>query len=212
MKKLCALVLAVCAAPATADESPWRLGIATGYGERSNPLIQSDDIPIVVDLDIAWFGERFFFDNGDLGFTFADNRWLTASLVARFNSDRVFFGRTDTRFVEFSLADGAPLAAAVPVEPPDRDYAVEAGFELLADGDWGRLQVSAHHDVSGTHDGFEFDVEYGYGFAGKRWYLEPSIGFSYKNAKMNDYYWGVSDSEANEALPAYTADAGAREH
>ena len=42
-----------------AAESPWRLGVAVGYGERSNPLVLSDDIPIVVDLDIAWFGKRF---------------------------------------------------------------------------------------------------------------------------------------------------------
>ena len=51
----------------------WRFGVALGYGERTNPLIQSDDIPIVVDLDIAWFGERWFFDNGDLGFSLVDN-------------------------------------------------------------------------------------------------------------------------------------------
>ena len=96
----------------SAEPSPWRLGIALGYGERSNPLALSEDIPILVDLDIAWFGERFFFDNGDLGFTFADNRLVTASFVARVNSDRVFFGRTDTRFVNVSLA-GETLAIAV---------------------------------------------------------------------------------------------------
>ena len=85
MKSMSIFVLiALGAAPAVAaDESPWRLGVALGYGERSNPLAQSEDIPIVVDLDIAWFGERFFFDNGDLGFTFADNRLVTASVVAR---------------------------------------------------------------------------------------------------------------------------------
>jgi hypothetical protein len=37
---------AVRAAPAAeSGESPWQIGIAFGYGERSNPLVQSDDIP-----------------------------------------------------------------------------------------------------------------------------------------------------------------------
>src|SRR5689334_217793 len=51
------------AAPATArpvvlpDERRWRLGAAVGYGERTNPLIQSDDIPVLVDLDVAYFGD-----------------------------------------------------------------------------------------------------------------------------------------------------------
>ena len=39
----------------------------------SNPLVQSDDIPIIADFDIAWFGDHWFFDNGDLGLTVADN-------------------------------------------------------------------------------------------------------------------------------------------
>ncbi len=52
-------------------ERRWRLGAAFGYGERTNPLIQSEDIPVIVDLDIAWFGKRWFFDNGDIGFTHA---------------------------------------------------------------------------------------------------------------------------------------------
>jgi hypothetical protein len=44
------LVASLPVAPAVAQESPWRLGIALGYGEKSNPLILSEDIPIVVDL------------------------------------------------------------------------------------------------------------------------------------------------------------------
>lgn len=99
-------------------ESRWRLGAAFGYGVRSNPLVQSDDIPIIVDLDIAWFGDRWFFDNGDLGLTVADNDAMTASVVARVNSDRVFFGNTDTRFVVFDLA-GIPLAEAVEFKVPE---------------------------------------------------------------------------------------------
>src|SRR5262245_4119496 len=75
-------------APGTAEKS-WRLGAAFGYGQRTNPLIQSDDIPVLVDLDIAWFGKRWFFDNGDVGFTMYEGAQSTTSLVARVNSDRV---------------------------------------------------------------------------------------------------------------------------
>ena len=192
-------------------DSRWRLGAALGYGLRTNPLVQSDDIPIVVDVDIAWFGDRFFFDNGDIGLTFADNDALTASLIARLNSDRVFFGKTDTRFITVDLA-GMPLAEAVEFTVPDRDYAVELGVELLTDGDWGQLQLSAFHDVSDTHDGYELYLNYGYPWRDQRWYLEPSFGASYKSAKLNDYYWGVAEDEVSTALPPYSADAGVNVH
>ena len=190
-----------------ATESRWRLGAALGYGVRSNPLVQSDDIPIIVDLDIAWFGDRWFFDNGDLGLTVADNHTMTASLVARINSDRVFFGNTDSRFVAVDLA-GMPLAQAVEFEVPDRDYAVELGVEMLTDGSWGALQFSAFHDVSGTHDGFELYANYSYGWRRQRLYIEPSIGASYKSSDLNNYYWGVTDVEAGVVVAPYEAEAG----
>ena len=202
---LCLILLL--APTVVAAESPWRLGMAVGYGERSNPLIQSDDVPILVDIDIAYFGERFFFDNGDIGLTFIDNANVTASVMARVRSDRVFFGRTDTRFVAFDLA-GAPLSSAVELRVPDRDYAIESGIELLSDGRWGNLQASFFHDVSSTHGGFEIDADYGLGFRMGNWYVEPAIGVSYKSEELNDYYWGIRAREASDALPTYEAGDG----
>ncbi len=193
--------------PAEPPESRWQLGVALGYGLRTNPLVQSDDIPILVDIDIAWFGDHFFFDNGDLGLTFVDNRYVTTSLVGRINSDRVFFGRTNTKFVVIDLA-GAPLSAAVELTIPDRDYAGELGLELLADGRWGQLQLAAFHDVSGTHEGYEVEFDYGYGWRNQRFYIEPSFGLSFKSDDLNNYYWGVRADEANAALPEYTAESG----
>ena len=193
--------------PGDAKESRWRLGAALGYGERSNPLIQSDDIPIVVDVDIAWFGDHWFFDNGDLGLTLADNASVTTSLVARFNSDRVFFGNTDTRFVAFD-AIGMPLSESVEFKVPDRDYAIELGFEVLSDGPWGQLQMTAFHDVSNTHEGYEIGVDYSYGWRSQRFYIEPSLGASYKSAELNNYYWGVREDEAGVVVLPYGAGAG----
>ena len=97
---------------------------------------------MVVDLDIAWFGKRWFFDNGDVGLTIFDRARSTTSLVTRVNSDRVFFGKTDTRYVNFAYSGngeiaplfnpdtGAMVRTPVEVEVPDRDYAIEFGVEI----------------------------------------------------------------------------------
>ena len=193
------------------EESRWRLGAAVGYGVRTNPLVQSDDIPIVLDLDIAWFGDHWFFDNGDIGVTFADNKYVTASIVARLNSDRVFFGNTDTRFVAID-AVGGPLTVPVEFKVPDRDHAVELGVELLSDESWGQMQLTAFHDVSNTHDGYEVHINYSYGWRTQRFYIEPSIGASYKSAALNNYYWGVSDDEAGVVILPHEAGAGTNIH
>jgi MipA family protein len=196
--------------------SPWRLGVALGYGRRTNPVIQSEDIPVVVDLDIAWFGDRFFFDNGDAGVTLADNSVATVNLIGRVNSDRVFFGKTNTRLVQVG-GSGTTAGSQTPPDPvtisvPDRDYAVELGFEALLDGRWGMLQLDAHRDVSDTHGGYEIFADYAFGWRRQRLLVQPSVGFSFKSAALNDYYWGVRPGEASELLPVYQAGSGTNPH
>src|SRR5512134_1514125 len=66
-------------------ERNWRFGLGLGYGTRTNPLVLSDDIPVIVDIDLAWFGKRWFIDNFDLGFELVDNRWFTTNAVLRVN-------------------------------------------------------------------------------------------------------------------------------
>jgi MipA family protein len=206
-------------APAGAKERSWRLGLALGYGKRTNPLIQSEDLPVVVDVDIAWFGKRWFFDNGDLGFALLDRPRFTTSLVARVNSDRVFFGKTNTRYVTFAYqgnGDTGPLLsttgslveAPVAVRPPKRDYAIETGLETLLDGDWGAASLRAFHDVSGTHGGYEVAVDYRYRLTHGRLSLAPTLGIAYKSARLNDYYWGVHADETNAGLPVYAVGGG----
>jgi outer membrane protein len=204
------------------EERRWRLGAALGYGERSNPLIQSDDIPVVIDLDIAWFGDRWFFDNGDLGLSLTDNRWFTTNLVARVNSDRTFFGKTNTRLVNFQMlaggetrglvntATGEPIQDDVrlPLKPPKRDYAIEAGFETLFGGEWGQATLRAFRDVSGTHDGYEISADYSYRITRGRFSVAPSVGLTWKSAALSDYYWGVHRDEVSSTLAFYEARAG----
>jgi MipA family protein len=200
---------AYCRGEVADAESRWAIGIALGYGERSNPLVQSEDIDILVDIDVAWYGERWFFDNGDVGFTMHDGRNLTLNMIGRINSDRVFFSKTDTEYVSLFGFGGQSVER---IEIPDRDYAFEVGVELLSDGDWGHLQLAAHHDASDRHGGYEVFASYGRRVRRGRWFIEPSFGFAWKSRALNDYYWGVRLHESSTLLPAYDAGSGFNTH
>ena len=202
-------------------ERSWRFGIGLGYGERTNPLVLSEDIPVIVDLDIAWFGKRWFFDNFDLGFQLADNRLFTANAVARVNSDRVFFGKTNIRYVNFTIAAGGdkvPIAGPPPppgrpddgpsagddpqeLKVPDRDYAIEMGLEMLFGGEWGQATLRAFHDVSQTHEGFEISADYSYRWTLGRFSVFARLSVSPTRATtLSNYYWGVNPEEAGLTL------------
>ena len=74
------------------------------------------------------------------------------------------------------------------------------------------MQLSAFHDVSGTHGGYELYANYSFGWRRQRLYIEPSLGLSYKSADLNDYYWGVTPDEAGLVAFDYEADAGINWH
>lgn len=72
-------------------ERPWELGLAAGYGVRTNPLVNSDDIPMYVVINAAWFGDWFFFDNGDLGLNVHESEKFSVNFIAHVNDEREIF-------------------------------------------------------------------------------------------------------------------------
>lgn len=73
------------------EERSWELGVAAGYGVRTNPLVNSDDIPMYAVLNMAWFGDYFFFDNGDIGITAYETEKLSVNVIGHINNEREIF-------------------------------------------------------------------------------------------------------------------------
>jgi outer membrane protein len=76
------------------------------------------------------------------------------------------------------------------------------------DGEWGQATLRAFHDVSGTHDGYEIGGEYSYRWTRGRLSFSPSVGVAYKDAALNDYYWGIRRGEGGLTLLQYHAHGG----
>ncbi len=197
----------------------WSLGLALGAGQRSNPLISGDDIDLWWTLDFAWFGERWFFDNGDLGYLMKDHSAFTLNWVARVNTERAFFSGISEglfRGVEFGADSPALEQGQDSPEPvrdtavniPDRDYALETGLEILTDGLWGNIHAQLLADVSGVHNGYEAWLSYSTDWIRGRWHISPSVSVNWKSQKQNNYYYGVRASEAQSNLNVYRADSG----
>lgn len=189
------------------------LGLALGVGERTNPLINSDDINIYWLLDIAYYGDKWFFDNGDLGINLNDSESYAINAILSVNSDRVYFSHLNDGLLSLDGSTGAGMSegesgATEKIKVPDRDYALEAGVELYVNRDWGFIQAQWNVDISNTHNGTELWLNYGYDLIINRWIVTPSLGLSWRDSNLNNYYHGVKQSESSAALPAYEAGAG----
>jgi len=181
-------------------ERPWDFGIGIGFGELTNPFINSDDVPAYVNFDIAYYGEKFFFDNGNLGYTLIDQPSQGLHLIANYSSDRIyhsFFNDLSIEFVQDSGGFSPPSPPIdVSVELPDRDFTLNAGIEYLRAGPWGEIQTSVTQDILSKHGGQEASLLYTKQWQYGRWGLAASAGAIWKSSDLVDYYYGLPPQDA----------------
>ena len=199
-----------------ANDSPWRIGFGAGYGRRTNPLINSDDIDIYGIVQLSYFGDKFFFDNGDIGWFMAAGRDWSANLIAGVGGERSFFSALNDSPVGFA-PDGPTGINGQPAsdddhhadgtypepEAPDRDYVVDGGLEVLHQWGPSELQVQLLTDISDRSNGQEVWVSWALPQQWGRFSVHPSIGVTWMSANTANYYYGVKKSEAQPGLPAY---------
>lgn len=209
------------------EESPWELGLAAGYGVRTNPLINSKDIPMYVVLNIAWFGDYLFFDNGDVGITAYESDKLSISFLSHINNEREVFEWLNNSQLGIQFAGGESASATdfsppqteneaialdsenkKNIKAPKRSLAVDGGLEIIYVDDWGDFQLQVLGDISNTHNGVEIWVSYAYPWKSERWTIVPSFGVHWKSSNFLDYYYGIRDSEAEPNRPEYKAHSG----
>ncbi len=212
------------------ETSNWRFGLSAGYGRRSNPLINSDDIPVYGMIQLAYTGERFFFDNGDIGYFLSEGKHWELNLIAGVGGERSFFSFLNSSAISFipeSIADsaepglgldsggpvpskesgdkdsGLPEPVTIRVKPPERDYTVDGGIEWIVNLDNSDLQMQLLTDISGRHKGQELWLSWSRPLDYGALKLTPSLGFTWKSDRAADYFYGVRDDEAHQQLPAY---------
>lgn len=69
----------------------WQFSVGVGLGLRTNPLVDGDDIPLVLLPEISYYGERFFLDTTSAGFTLIEQPRHMLNLVATLGLDQMYF-------------------------------------------------------------------------------------------------------------------------
>jgi outer membrane protein len=231
----------------SSSERSWDLGIAVGIGERSNPLIASENIDINTVVDFGWTGKHFYFDNGDLGYTFVERQSYEFSVVATFNNERNYYNyltgqelglksiadtsfaptvqrpsldKTDSATAQIQISEEARNAnPSLPdvvtpqflnqnTELPDRDFALNSGFEFLYISPWGDIQAQLLSDVSSTHNGQEAWLSWSHPWYTANSEFDLTFGLEWKSANLVNYYYGVRPEESFQGRDAYAAESG----
>lgn len=83
----------------------WNFSVGLGMGYHENPIIDGDNIPIVLLPSWSYYGERFFLTNFTAGFTFIDTEHHQLNLLATPSYDQMYF--SDWGIGNFSLGSAA---------------------------------------------------------------------------------------------------------
>jgi outer membrane protein len=183
----------------------WNFSLALGAGVRTNPLLNGENIPLLVIPEISYYGKRFFIDNLDLGFSLAENGTNSLALVASPGYDRVFFYRNDLQNIFVSgvspstgqlardgsyqvVAADAPNAIHFTQRPRRITYLAGPEWTFKVDRVSGQLDVL--HDITGQDHGTEVRAALGVPLIQSRGSLTANVGLTWKSAGIVNYYYG----------------------
>jgi outer membrane protein len=138
----------------------WEFELAVGIGMRSNPLVSGQDIPLVLVPQWRYYGERWFVDNLELGYTIAHQPHFLFGGIMTPGQDRLYFHRWDPGNLVVDLSSGGTVVSGNLTDLRDRRHALLGGMEFSVFGGWGDLHAQLLWDVSGVHDGREWRMAY----------------------------------------------------
>ncbi len=193
----------------------WKFSLAVGAGIYTNPLHGGDNIPLVLIPQISYYGEKVFFDNNALGYSFFDNDRMIISAITQLNHEKAYFTRWHPKNILIeslsagdALTPGADETDSDELDPPEQDidvnikdvsnrrWAIDAGVQF----NWfinqtTDLQAQILHDVNNVYNGLNAKIE-----LTRIMRIAPlpntvmsfSVGTNINSKNLVDYYYGIS--------------------
>lgn len=85
----------------------------------------------------------------------------------------------------------------------ERAPGMDIGISAEHSAPWGTVFAEYLHDVAGASSGHELRLGYNYDYQRGNWYLRPHVAVSFRDAKLNNYYYGVRPEEVTAERRAY---------
>jgi MipA family protein len=89
-----------------------------------------------------------------------------------------------------------------------REQGIDGGIATQVEGAWGIGYAELLRDLSTASRGTEFRLGYKLPWRRGRLYVVPHAVVAFRNARLNDYYYGVRPEEATPERGAYRAGTG----
>ncbi|WP_394131275.1 MipA/OmpV family protein [Shewanella maritima] len=187
----------------------WDIALAVGYGKRSTPIKDLKDIPMYFVPSIAYYGDDWFFDNGNFGYSLNETENFALNITTSYTNDSGYFNRWDPSniFVLGSSGKAAPLSmlslnTVDAIEEIDtnnlnnRNFTLLGGLEAFYYSNLGIFKAAVGHDILNVHHGIAAQLKWQYGIAYEQWVFDSALFVDWKSSDLIQYYYGVRESES----------------
>ena len=164
-----------------------------GYVLKAEPSVYKDATTrLEIQPLFLYEGERVFLHSSRVGVKLFDSKEQRLDVFL------------DKRLEGFPLRSPPASLSGMAI----RQSSTDVGLSYRYRQPWGTLRAELLHGASDTQRGTEARLTYGTEAQSGRWTLRPSVTLAWRNAQLNDYYYGVTPGEATATRPAYAAGAG----
>ena len=190
------------------ESHQFQLSVALGAGQRSNPLYDGDNFPMLVLPDFSYYADTWFIDNGTLGYAMLQNDQFAASIVMRLNAEKGYFQRwfagnvltmsnTSGTLLPPEIESGASrgMAKVSVNQVKKRSTAVDAGIQLNWFGRQWQGKVNLWQDVSSQYNGQNASLSWSGYWPLATGQLDVTTTLYWKSAALINEYYGIDDDE-----------------
>lgn len=192
-------------------KSIFHASVSVGYGGIQNPVLNSKNFTSPILPSVAYYGERWFFDNFAVGYSLIEESDFYLDIAGRFNEDGFFFELNGlyklfaAGVVSNGLRDtprpSVPVAFLTPIE---RDLSYLVGLSTgLKLNENVLIEASFMQDATGVHNGHEGQFNIFKIVKIDDALLGLELGATYKNRELIEYYYTLARTEALVRIPSY---------
>lgn len=151
-------------------------------GTEKGNLLNTDLVPLYL------YNGKYLFSRGTAGgLHFFRNEHVEFNALLRWRTERL-----------------DPVTREALASLNERKQSVDGGLELRLRGAWGQLNLNYLTDTLDRHNGQSAEITYFHPFDNGKASVSPFIGWAWYSDDLANYYYGVSEQEATDLLPAYT--------
>lgn len=182
--------------------------VAMGYGERSSIVRGTGPLAFYVLPDVSYYGEKFFFDNGMLGYSIKQSRRHEVSVFTKLNTEFSYFTDSITGYWfgdaysgGLSTTNMQPNGGWDEQQPnvdniAKRRWAIDAGVRVdYYPAERTHVGLALLQDVSNKHQGHSASLMVSHGLPTVLGNFQVKGELTYKSQDLVDYYYGISSRD-----------------